>query len=145
MSRSWKSLKGDLAFGLYNEEKIKPLLEKYFGLPLTKEPHRYAHHDYFSDDRQKIIELKSRRNTYNKYETTLLNSSKIRNIPSDTTAEYYFVFNYTDGMYFIKYDKEQFNTFKCEDFTRIHRADKDEHPVKHYYIPIEALTRINSE
>ena len=140
--RSWKSLKGDIAFGKKKEDEVKPILEEKFNCEL-QQGSKYATIDFFNQDKSIYIELKSRRNTYNKYPTTLLTSNKIKKIQDNTTTEYYFVFNFTDGLYYIKYDKTVFDEIECGTFQRFHRQDKDEKPVEHYYIPIEKLTPLS--
>jgi hypothetical protein len=117
------------------------MLEKHFNCKLNKEPHKYATIDFYDVDKSMMIELKSRRNTYKAYPTTLLSSNKIKKIRNDAN-KVLFAFNFTDGLYYIEYKPEVFDTFQLAPFQRYDRTDKVEHPVEHYYIPIEALTPI---
>ena len=140
-NKSWKSLKGDLQFGLKQEDEILPRLESHFGKKLTKESNKYATIDFSDEEKTLLVELKSRRNTYSKYPTTLLSSNKIKKIKG-AGKDVYFVFNFTDGLYYLKYDPDVFNTFELSQFQRWDRTDRVEQPVEHYYIPIEALKPI---
>ena len=142
MSRtSWTSFTGDYAFGTKQEDLIHPKLETHFGRKLTKNPNKYAVIDYSDEEGRMLIELKSRRNAYARYATTLLTSHKIKKLEGQT-KEVWFVFNFTDGLYSLKYDPEVFATFELAPFQRWNRQDRQEKEVEHYYIPIEALSPI---
>ena len=52
-----------------------------------------------------------------------------------------FVFHFTDGLYYIVFDNELFETFKKEMIT-YYRSGGSNEPVLHYMIPIERLIRI---
>ena len=83
-------------------------------------------------------ELKSRRNKYNDYSTTYLPGDKVKpNHPKKQT----FLFHFTDGTYYIHYDKELFETFDNNPFRRYREGVRD---VKKPYlnIPIEKLVKI---
>ena len=100
-------------FGTSNEAKLKPKLEQFFGCDFTQKD-RYAPFDFYGnkDHKEVQLELKTRKCKVNTYPTTFINHSKILKI---TDEETYFIFNFTDGVYYIKYDKDLFNTFEVKE------------------------------
>jgi hypothetical protein len=53
-----------------------------------------------------------------------------------------FVFHFTDGLYFIEFNKEIFSQFQIENVSAIRKGGvRTETP--HYFIPIERLKRID--
>jgi len=52
-----------------------------------------------------------------------------------------FVFHFTDGLYYIEYKKELFDTFETK-ILKINRAGINDKPTPHYYINIHHLTKI---
>lgn len=93
----------------------------------------------FVDETGKIYaELKTRRNTRTKYLTTMIPESKIKKIVDGNT--YYFCFNFTDGLYYIKYEKEIFDSFEIKQGGRYDRGRPE---IESYvYIPVELLQAI---
>ena len=81
-----------------NEQKLKlkkkpdPLLTKLNTII------KYNLIDFYNDDI--YIELKLRRNTYQKYNSTIIGSNKI-NYLKTLNKKCYFVFCYLDGLYYI--------------------------------------------
>jgi hypothetical protein len=70
------------------------------------------------------------------YPTTIIPTDKING-----ATNYVFLFNFTDGLYYIYYDEELFKTFKTGLFER--RDGGQNNPNKIYwYIPIEKLNNI---
>ena len=89
----------DLVFGKLKEIEIKEILEQYFNTTLQTTS-KYNLIDFFNDDI--YIELKSRRNTYQKYNATIIGSNKIDYVKT-LNKKCYFVFCYLDGLYYIEY------------------------------------------
>ena len=128
----------DNAFGLEQEDLILPDLEAFFGEKFIKSENIMSVYDSYNDKRQ--IEIKSRRNTFNKYSTTLIGRNKATN----TNKEQLFVFNFMDSIYYIKYNEELFKQW-VETFCRFTRKDfKDKHK-EYFYIPIDKLTLIKKK
>ena len=126
----------DLVFGKLKEVEIKEILEQYFNTKLNTSS-KYNLIDFYNDDI--YIELKSRRNTYQKYNTTIIGSNKIDYVKT-LNKKCYFVFCYLDGLYYIEYSNI-FDSFDiCEEY--IFRDGKKELKTN-YHIPIECLKRIN--
>ena len=126
----------DLVFGKLKEVEIKEILEGFFNTKLNTSS-KYNLIDFYNDDI--YIELKSRRNTYQKYNTTIIGSNKIDYVKT-LNKKCYFVFCYLDGLYYIEYSNI-FDSFDlCEEY--IFRDGKKELKTN-YHIPIECLKRIN--
>jgi hypothetical protein len=130
-----KSYQQDKIFGIQQETFILPQLRTFFKNPnIKKTENEYDIYD-FTDG---IInyELKSRNNKYNQFPTTLLTCNKLSN-------NCIYVFNFKDGIYYIKYDEQLFNTFEKKQFVRNYRFGKDDKPQEHIFIPIQHLIKIN--
>jgi|APCry1669191812_1035378.scaffolds.fasta_scaffold55596_2 hypothetical protein len=102
-------LQADLTFGIWNETKMKPILEKFFNENLTKTFSKYDAHDFMNENKKKKFELKSRRIVHNQYPTAIVNASKIRK--QDPNVFHTYVWNYTDGLYYLPYDKDIWKNF----------------------------------
>lgn len=128
------SFKQDYYFGLDQEEKVLPIIRNFFNRDIQKSINKFERFDY-SDEKYKY-ELKSRNNTYNKYLTTLICADKI-------SKNSIFLFNFLDGLYYIKYRKSKFNKFEKKLFVRNKRYDYNDKQKDYIYIPIEYLKKIN--
>jgi hypothetical protein len=134
-----RSLKNDLTYGLNKEIDILPILINNWSdetnIRNTKDIYNdeYCSYDFESDNKTSW-EVKSRRNTKLKYPTTIFPVHKIRDV--DTSQ--YFVFNFTDGGSYIKYDKELFKTFNKR-MIGVKRIGASSKPVQHYEIPVDIL------
>ncbi len=127
----------DLVFGKLKEIEIKEILEGYFNTTLQTTS-KYNLIDFQNDDI--YIELKSRRNTYSKYNSTIIGSNKIEYAKSLNKKKCYFVFNFLDGLYYIEYSNI-FDSFDlCEEY--IYRDGRKEMKIN-YHIPIECLTKMD--
>lgn len=130
----------DLAFGTRNEDTIKNQIETIAGTPLIKQG-GYSVMDYTNDAKTVYVELKTRRIKHDDYPTALIGANKIE-FCSDPTKNYFFVFCYSDGIYYIKYDASLFNTFERSDnYYRGERADCINNAQSVFYIPIGRLTQ----
>ena len=126
----------DLDFGKLKEIEIKQILEQYFNTTLQTTS-KYNLIDFYNDDI--YIELKSRRNTYSKFDTTITGSNKI-DYAKSLNKKVIFVFNFIDGLYYIEYSP-LFDSFDlCEQF--IIRDNKKELKTN-YHIPINLLKKID--
>jgi hypothetical protein len=133
-------LNADLAFGLPKEDPVLDKLRKHFEEEIAKSTYQYCPHDGFSKTTE--YEMKSRRNRYNQYPTTIIPCSKVRNMKRDRLV---FVFNFTDGLYYIEYNKERFAKYEIKMVEAVRKRNgvvgKTLEP--HFYIPIGDLTSIN--
>jgi len=128
--------KKDYDAGVKHQTELKPMLEAFFKEEL-KETGPYAKYDYTSKETD--YELKSRNNTYAFYPTTCIACDKID--PEHKKRQVY-LFHFTDGTYYIKYDKTLFDTFLVKEFRRFRQGVRDKEK-PYIYIPIDQLIRIN--
>jgi hypothetical protein len=125
----------DIKFGFKNEKDTIDIIRLYFQDNIQKMK-RYDKYDFMGECC--YYELKSRRNKYRDYPTTLIPADKI-----DDTKNIIFIFNFTDGLYYIKYNKEIFDTFEKKPFKRHQRVGYNDKQKDYYFIPIEALNYIS--
>ena len=76
---------------------------------------------------------------FDKYLTTIIPKHKIFD------NYHRFIFAFTDGIYYIEYDKELFNTFKEEEFICHPRYGFKDKKVIHIFIPITLLKKIQKK
>jgi hypothetical protein len=126
----------DYLFGITQENSVSNKIELYFNDILTPTS-RYCKYDFKGS--KYLYELKSRNNKYSQFPTTLIAKDKVLDNPELPQV---FIFNFTDGLYYIKYDKIVFDGFDCLDFKRRARDDKVDIEKLYYYIPIINLTKI---
>jgi hypothetical protein len=135
-----RSFKDDLKYGLDREDEVNLKLIKQFeeDIKNTKELYNnpYYKYDYEGMVSGTRYELKCRKNEKYKYNTTIIPCHKINKLT--TEKDLYFVFNFTNGITYIKYDKNLFDTFKIKTI-KIFRAGKYDPPTDHYEIPINLL------
>ena len=134
--------KKDLSFGLNNEITTKNILETFFNCKLDKTENKYAKIDFINKLLKIFIELKSRRFGKNKYDTTFINYSKIeysnKLLEQDKDSKIYFCFKYTDGIYYIQYNKDIFSNFsKSNTYLPARNC-----MIFNYHIPVNKLIKI---
>lgn len=124
----------DQIYGREKENTVLPILIDFFKLEL-KPTKNYFVYDY--EGPNTYIELKSRRNPKAKYPTTIVGKNKI-DYAENCGKDVYFVFDFTDGLYYWKYDKTMIGD-KIR-FDKGGRFDRGRVEVKQYaYIDVELL------
>lgn len=136
-----ESLKRDLAFGTASENRNKPFIQTFLGYDIKMAGGSATLDIVKLSDNTSVGELKSRRIAYNQYPTVYIGLNKIRAFTKDDT-NYFCFFSFTDGLYYIKYNKEIFDTFDIEEMSR---NDEPWKKSKVVHIPMNLLTKINSE
>jgi hypothetical protein len=127
-------IENDYQYGRGKEGEILDKMNEFFNDNIKQTTERYDTKDYLGEKYK--YELKSRRIKYKAYNTTIIPTDKIKE-----GNNYVFLFNFTDGLYYIYYDEEIFKTFRKDVFER--RDGGQNNPNKQYwYIPIEHLTQI---
>ena len=129
--------KKDLEFGIKKEIELLETFKNFFNcneLLMTDKNYPF---DYINNKLQ--IELKSRNNSYSKYPSTMIGKNKIE-FANKNKKETYFCFNFTDGVYYIKYDKEKFDLYEEKIGGRQDRGKFEYKP--YIYIPICELQPI---
>jgi hypothetical protein len=138
MSRSFKE---DFKIGTESERSTHSILQNHFKTPLTRTP---SHSRFDYEGATIYVELKTRTNAYRRYPTTMIPTGKC--IAADTSnRQVFFVFKFTDGLYFIEYNKALFDTFERDDFQRPDRIDHVDKRQSYTYIPIQSLQPIFTE
>jgi hypothetical protein len=127
----------DLAFGLGSEVRNMSAIERLVGCGLIKDSNHYSSFDFHNADKTVFAELKSRRIRHNQYPTAIISADKIAHI--EEGKEYFFVWTYVDGMYYLKYDPDVWSTFECKMYARFDRSDRREFPKPHIFVPHEFL------
>jgi len=124
----------DNKFGKEQEEKYFETIKTFFNDNI-KTTSKYCRYDFEGETAR--YELKSRNVRYSHFETTLIPYDKIKD-----DKKLIFLFNFTDGLYYIEYNKEKFKSFKLDYFKRITRSDFNDKCKLYYFIPIEQLNKI---
>jgi len=122
-------------FGKAQEVRILPIIKEYFKTEIQATKNQYDKYDF--TDPNTNYEVKSRTNKYNRYPTTMITMNKC--CKCDKGSDLILLFNFTDGLYFIKFDEEKFRTYQTALFSRL-QEEWDEK--EHIYIPIADLTLI---
>ena len=129
--------KSDYLLGKKSENNNLQIIKDYFNDDIEILNYRYTQYDFKSTKSNTIYELKTRRNNYNDYPTTIIGKDKINDEYNNI-----FIFGFNNNeLYYIKYDKELFKKFEIKLFRRIDRGNIDEEK-EYIYIPIEFLTKI---
>jgi hypothetical protein len=135
------SILADRAFGAEGELNVGESLNRQFNTTLERRGGFYTF-DYggtLPTGRTIELELKTRRIRHDQYPTTMVGRNKIEYC-SNANTDYYFVFNFSDGIYYIKYDKALFASFECRnDFVRSQRSDCPNPVQSVVYIPNNLL------
>jgi hypothetical protein len=125
----------DVILGLRMETIILPQIRTYFKRKdIKRTEDKYAIFDFY--DCEYKYELKSRNNKYQQFPTTLIGCNKL-------APKTIYLFNFTNGLYFLEYNEELFNTFEKKPFKRHPREGKIDYEREYIFIPIEHLIKIN--
>ena len=131
----------DYNWGEAQQRKIMPILkDKWQGI---QEQDRWSKYDFISDDVN--IEVKSRKNAYNQYPTTLLTCNKVDNLVKKNIFIFNFVYDIKNDLseiYYIEYDVNRFNNYERKMFSRANQSWDEK---EYYFIPIEDLIFLYKE
>jgi hypothetical protein len=116
----------DLAFGANSEQNLTATLNGHFNTTLNRLGGFHIF-DYIgeADGRTIEVELKTRRIRHDQYLTAIIGTNKIEYARANHIArDFYFVFCYSDGIYYTKYDPAVFAHLDTDDhYLRGARAD----------------------
>ena len=136
-----RSLSADLQFGAQKQENIINSLQKYFqSSDIHAMNDKYCIYDAEDTKSKTRYEIKARRNKFATYPTTIIPVHKKNASKKDTRL--LFVFGFTDGLYYIEYDQDLFNTFETK-LVSYYRSGSIANPLLHYCIPNDLLLPIN--
>jgi hypothetical protein len=132
------TFKKDYQDGKEDEIRVLPIITKYFNKDISLSSKKTDVYD-FKDTEGTVYELKRRNNRHNSYPTTIIGINKIQN------NNCILLFDFSDGLYFIKYDKTLFDTFQRNLFVRNKRLDYHDVEKEYLFIPIDKLTLIDED
>jgi hypothetical protein len=130
------NLETDYKFGEEGEFKVIPFLEKYYNETITRHS-RYAKTDCSNET--KHFEIKTRTNSLTAFSTTLMPVHKI----IKTNKQIIFVFNFSDCIAIINYNKELFKPWIAP-FNRNTKIEIGRPAENYFHIPVENLTIIHT-
>lgn len=134
------TLKNDLAYGTSNETTQQSTLETFFKTKLTRRG-GFSTFDY-DNGSTLYVELKSRRIPHNKYPTAIIGANKVASARENPDKTYWFCYAYEDGVFGIQYDKDLFDTFSHNDYSRGDRVDYHNNSQHCYFIPCDRLQKL---
>lgn len=124
-----------LQYGLSNENKILLIIQDVFSKSIKRSKYKYSKYDYYDKQTKYIFELKTRRIEHSKYPTALLNVCKLN------YNNLIIIYEYTDGLFYIKYDEDLFNSFNSN-LQHINNYSKIQNVI---HIPYQFLTKFSIE
>jgi len=128
----------DIIFGKKNEETTLSILNKVFNKKMVFNG-EYKVLDWSNTSKNIWAELKSRRISSSDYSTAIVGLNKV-NSCTDPNHKYYFFFKYTDGLFYIKYNKTLFDSFdRNMEYKRSDNTDYARNASAIVYIPIQLL------
>jgi len=129
-------LQEDINFGKSKEKELLQTIQDKFGEDLKPSGDTFAPFDFVSDTTE--VELKSRTCKKDTYRDTMIGVNKIYHARKNSNKEFYFCFNFTDGLYYFNHS----NTYKYN--CRFSAPSKREAtPRKTYaYIPVSELIKV---
>lgn len=129
----------DYQYGRQSEYSSLPTIRRYFNDDtINIHDDRYSRYDYVSAAFGTKYELKTRRLKHNAFPTTLLPLGKI--LAENPTGSV-FLFKFSDGLYFITYDRKVFSGFQIATLCRQDRFGYDT-AQEYIFIPVNLLTEI---
>ena len=134
--RSDFKTKEDRRMGRVNEVKVLGVLNYEKEDKYTINPNRFDTFDF--KNTEDICELKSRRNTYSQYPTTMVGYNKVEIAEKDTEHTYKFYFLFTDGLYCWTYHKDQYEV--REGGLRENRKPYAFIPIKHLKLITQSIS-----
>lgn len=126
--------------GRENEDKLIGEIEKAVGVELQHTKCATDHFDFESADGSVLVELKCRTNSSGRYPTTLIGACKFKDQNRLKDKQVYVFINFTDGLYYIRYDAELFKKYDTKFVSRRDRY-RIEKGANHILIPISHMTK----
>jgi hypothetical protein len=133
-----RSLVLDRRFGAEGEKIVLELIQKHISPTIEAAPNKFSPYDFVDKKEGIYYELKSRRCMSSEYDTTLLPANKILK----PFCKQKFLFNFTDGLFYIDYEEEAFRLYKTAPFMRGGRGGITDKQAEYVYIPVKDLKRL---
>ena len=130
----------DYTFGTANEANKLPRVEEYLKCKLY---HKGGKSTFDYDNGKNIYaDLKTRRIPHDEWPTALIGANKVTMARINPHCDFWFFYDYDDGLFAVKYEKEKFAKYECRMYKRGDREDYHNHAAETYFIPREDLVRI---
>jgi hypothetical protein len=129
----------DYQFGKHQEVVLLPRLNEFFKDEITPTTDKF--HKYDFEGKDCVYEMKSRTCCFETYPTTLLPADKVIAREGSGTLKQIFLFNFTNGLYYIEYNEEAWKDIEIASFRRF-RIGVNDKEKPYYHIPTTLLKRI---
>jgi len=137
------SKNNDCEFGEQSEKANLNIIENKLNCKLYRTTNKYSIFDYVGDD-DCFVELKTRRNTKDKYYDTMVGYNKLVEAEKMDKSVYFF-FCFTDGLFFWRYNKDDILNGNVEIRTG-GRNDRGRPEFKNYaFIKTNILSKVEPE
>ena len=140
-----KSIKKDLIKGKQVEKILLKKLNNLYNNKFRACDNQYHLFDMVNKSNDIYVELKSRGNKINTYETSIVGTNKIEKsklyFQKNIDSYYMFKFLGSDDIHFITYDPILFDTFKEQHITRYDRGITK----LHTHIPVKLLQKLTEK
>ena len=130
----------DYQIGKEGERMSFAALKDFFGDDLKWSDDIFAPWDFTSSC--VVLEQKTRTISSKKHPTTLMNLLKVMRAVQETRPAF-FIFRFTDGLYYIKHNADKFSEYQLLPMTVKGRDVVDKEDWR-YHIPIEDLTLLQA-
>ena len=135
-----KNIAVDYKMGISKECNVHPILETFFDCVLEKPSNPYSVFDFFSN--KCYVELKTRRNNWKTYPSTMVGKNKLNFAKSITDRPVYFCFQFQDGLFYWAYNEQDIENGYVV-FDQGGRNDRGRNEYKTYaYLDVSKLQRI---
>ncbi len=133
-------LKVDLSFGISSEINLLDTFKTFFNDQTLVRTSESSIFDY--EGNNILVELKTRTNKKDKYPDTMIGLNKVKKasamMKKNLELDVYFVFSFTDGLYYWKYDPK--HPLKVQQGGR---TDRGRQEIKSYaFIEVDLLTKL---
>jgi hypothetical protein len=120
------SIESEYKNGVNIETNLFPIIQSYFHTSSLEKLSVYHPFDFKSSTC--YFEIKSRRTKLNDYENTIIGLNKIQFAETNYKVglKFYFIFHFSDGIYYYKYEQNDINILKQ---VRITRKDRQQYQV----------------
>jgi len=133
------NISADLQFGMDMEDRVLTLLKEKVNKNIIQTP-KYHSFDYLDASNNTFYELKTRRVKHDTYGDTMCGYCKLKFAKENTDNNYIFLFKFTDGLYYHKWDK-----YKHYDMRAGGRCDRGKVEISNYfYIKKEDLKKFEN-
>lgn len=131
----------DIEFGLSKEKEYFEVIKEQLDNTLRQSDNKFSLFDFFGEN--SYVELKSRKVRHNQYPDTMVGYNKIEFAEKSPSNKVYFVFSFTDGLYYYQFNKEHIGKGIRIDYGG--RTDRGENEIKKYAYIDTSLLKLISE